>query len=110
MRIGSKNDRQVFTIQSQHNMEGESSTSVSGESSSNFTVPSSEDSKAKRKQYIAKRDSTKVALYEQFQRWRSVKELLNFKTDKELTEILLDNYEKCAKKSCVFTVRNLNYS
>ena len=62
MRIGSKNDRQVFTIQSEHNMEGESSTSVSGESSSNFTVPTSEDSKAKRKQYIAKRDSTKVAL------------------------------------------------
>ena len=82
-------------------MEGESSTSVSGESSSNFTVPSSEDSKAKRKQYIAKRDSTKVALYEQFQGWRSLKDLLNLKTHKELAEILLDNYEKSAQKNPV---------
>jgi hypothetical protein len=30
-----------------------------------FSFPSTEDSKAKRKEYIAKRDSTKVGLYKQ---------------------------------------------
>ena len=49
----------------------------------------------------AKQDSTKVALYEQFQRWKSLKDLLNLKTDKELAEILLDNYEKSAQKNPV---------
>ncbi len=82
-------------------MEECGSSHVSGESSSNFSVPSSEDLKAKRKDYIAKRDSTKVGLYEQFQRWRSLKDDLHLKTDKELAKILLDNYEKSAQKNPV---------
>lgn len=78
-----------------------SSSHVGGESSSNFSVPSSEDVQAKRKEYIAKRDSTKVGLYEQFQRWRSLRDELNLKTDKRLAEILLDNYEKSVQKNPV---------
>ncbi|XP_028418400.1 uncharacterized protein LOC114543733 [Dendronephthya gigantea] len=79
--------------------DSESSSRVSAESSANFSLPSSEDAKTKRKDYIAKRDSTKVALYEQFQRWRSLKEELDLKTDKQLAEMLLDNYEKGARIS-----------
>ncbi|XP_028417582.1 uncharacterized protein LOC114542029 [Dendronephthya gigantea] len=79
--------------------ECESSSHVSAESSANFSVPSSEDAKTKRKDYIAKRDSTKIALYEQYQRWRCLKDELNLKTDKQLAEMLLDHYEKGARIS-----------
>ena len=45
--------------------------------------------------------STKAALHKQFQRWRSLKDLLNLNTDKELAEILMDNHEKIAQKNPV---------
>ena len=84
-------------------MEEGGSSRVSGESSANFSVPSNKDLKAKCTEYIAKQDSTKVGLYEQFQHWRSLKDDLHLKTDKQLVKILLDNYKKSAQKNPVWS-------
>ena len=70
-----------------------------GASSSSQSVVSGEiegiegDKRQKRKNYLAKRDATKVCLYEeQFARWRRLKDELGVKTDKEVAALLLDNY------------------
>lgn len=57
-----------------------------------FSYPTDEDKKAKRKKYLAERDATKIYLYEQFERWRQLKEQVNAKTDKAVAALLLDNY------------------
>ncbi|CAB3985659.1 Hypothetical predicted protein, partial [Paramuricea clavata] len=74
--------------------EGESSSrSVARDEIESFHVVTTEDKKVKRKGYLAKRDATKICLYdEQFTRWRQLKNDLNVKTDKELATLLLDNY------------------
>ena len=78
-----------------------SSSHVSGEISSNIIIPSGKELKSRRKDYTAKRDATKIALYEQFQRWRSLKDTLKLNTDKQFAEILLDQYEKTVQKNPV---------
>ena len=97
--------KNISLIQPKYNMEeceGSSSSSyVSDEISSNIIIPSGEELKSRRKDYTAKRDVTKIASYKQFQQWRSLKDTLKLKTDKQLAEILLDQYEKTVQKNPV---------
>ena len=51
-----------------------------------------EDVKSKKKRYSAERNATRIYLYDQFNRWRDLKEELSLKMDKELAAVLLDNY------------------
>ena len=51
-----------------------------------------EDKAAKRKRYYAERNGTKIYLYDQCTRWRTLKEEMTLKTDKELASVLLDFY------------------
>ena len=69
-------------------------------------VVSSEDVKSEKKRYSAERNATRIYLYDQFNRWRDLKEELSLKVDKELTPCickelaLLDNYTN--QKGCRF--------
>ena len=64
-------------------------------------VVSSKDVKSKKKWYSAERNATRIYLYEQFNRWRDLKEELSLKMDKELAAVLLDNYAN--QKGCCFS-------
>ena len=46
----------------------------------------------RRKPYYARRDATKIYLFEHFERWRTLLIELGLKTDKELAAALLDNF------------------
>ena len=52
-----------------------------------------------RKSYLKNRDATKVCLYEQFERWRQLKEEIKANTHKEVAAILLDSYFKLTKET-----------
>ena len=51
-----------------------------------------EDKVAGRKRYYKERDASKVYLFDQFPRWRDLRNELTLKTDKELASVLLDFY------------------
>ena len=56
--------------------------------------PSSESEKTKkRKAYLARRDATKIYLFDTFERWRALKESKNLKSDKDIAEMLLESYQ-----------------
>ena len=82
----------IFTASRNMEERAGCSSTVRDEISSVISAPTSEEKKVFRKEYLAKKDATKVRLYEQFQRWRSLKEDLKLKTDKELAEVLLNNF------------------
>ena len=82
----------IFTASRNMEERAGCSSTVCDEISSVISAPTSEEKKVFRKEYLAKKDATKVRLYEQFQRWRSLKEDLKLKTDKELAEVLLNNF------------------
>jgi hypothetical protein len=46
----------------------------------------------RRKPYYARRDATKIYLFEHFERWRMLLNELGLKIDKELAVVLLDNF------------------
>ena len=78
-------------------MADEGSACVASSSASSLQIEeakvvSSEDVKSKKKRYSAERNATRIYLYEQFNRWRDLKEELSLKMDKELAAVLLDNY------------------
>ena len=78
-------------------MADDSGEQVSSEASSSFPreqahVLSVEDKATKKKRYYAERDATKVYLFDQHARWRTLREQMALKTDKELATILLDCY------------------
>jgi hypothetical protein len=52
----------------------------------------------KAKEYLKRRDATKICLYEQFTRWRELKEQLQVKTDKEVAAFLLDKHYNSSPK------------
>ena len=52
-----------------------------------------------RKSYLKNRDATKVCLYEQFERWRHLKEEMKAKTHKEVAAVLLDSYYRSTKET-----------
>ena len=53
-----------------------------------------------RKQYYKERDATRIYLFEQYQKWRALKEELKLKMDKELAAVLLEFY--IGSKKCIF--------
>ena len=78
-------------------MADESSERASSEASSSFPseeahVVGVEDKAAKKKRYYAERDATKIYLFEQHTRWRTLMGELKLKTDRELASVLLDCY------------------
>ena len=64
------------------------SSFVSGETSQAAQVEKS----VNRKQYYKERDGTRIYLFEQYQKWRALKEELKLKMDKELAVVLLEFY------------------
>ena len=46
----------------------------------------------RRKQYYKERDATRIFLFEQYQKWRALKEELKLRMDKELAAVLLEFY------------------
>lgn len=78
-------------------MADEGSASASSSSASSLQIEeakvvSSEDIKSKKKRYSAERNATRIYLYDQFNRWRDLKEELSLKIDEELAAVLLANY------------------
>ncbi len=47
---------------------------------------------ASRKEYVANRDASKVYLFDCFARWRSLKEERNLRTDRDVANMLLNEY------------------
>ena len=47
---------------------------------------------ASRKEYIAYRDASKVYSFDCFARWRALKEERNLMTDRDVANLLLDEY------------------
>ncbi len=45
-----------------------------------------------RKEYVANRDASKVYLFDCFARWRSLKEERNLRTDRDVANMLLNEY------------------
>ena len=71
---------------------------TSGQSSGNER-PSLEN---KAKEYLKRRDATKICLYEQFTRWRELKEQIQVKTDKEVAAFLLNKHYSSTKDTRYF--------
>ena len=69
----------------------ESTPSTSG--ASNIDPLSASLKMEKRKAYIARRDASKVYLYDVFERWRAFKESKGIKSDKDVAEMLLESYQ-----------------
>ena len=69
----------------------ESTPSTSG--ASNIDPLSASLKTEKRKAYIARRDASKVYLYDVFGRWRAFKESKGIKSDKDVAEMLLESYQ-----------------
>ena len=63
-------------------------------SGSSTSLPAAGTKTAKRKEYHAKRDATKVCLLESYERWKEVKKKHNFTKDVEVANMLLDCYER----------------
>ena len=71
--------------------------SATSEARSSFSVAeprlaTEDDKAAKRKRYYSERDSSKVYLYDQYARWRTLRDEMKLKGDKELAALLLDFY------------------
>ena len=63
-------------------------------STPNINPSSESEKKKKRKAYLARRDATKIYLFDTFERWRALKESKNLKSDKDVAEMLLESYPK----------------
>ena len=63
-------------------------------STPNINPSSESEKKKKRKAYLARRDATKIYLFDTFERWRVLKESKNLKSDKDVAEMLLESYPK----------------
>lgn len=80
---------------------GETTSAVTSSTVSGGTAQAIQgDKNVKRKQYYKERDATRVYLFEQYQAWRSLKDDLKLKMDKELAAILLEIY--VTKKKRIF--------
>ena len=62
-------------------------------STPNMNPSSESEKKKKRKAYLARRDATKIYLFDTFERWRALKESKNLKSDKDVAEMLLESYQ-----------------
>lgn len=78
---------------------GETAGDLTSSSVSEKTTGARQGEKGiQRKQYYKERDATRIYLFEQFQRWRTMKDELKLKMDKELASVLLDFYENSKKR------------
>ena len=82
----------IFTASRNMEERAGCSSTVRDEISSVISAPTSEEKKVIRKEYLAKKDATKICLYEQFPQWCSLKEDLKLKINKELAEVFLNNF------------------
>ena len=85
---GARPSCSVKTTSSSPSIEEETTSAavVSGE-----TLRAGQGEKS-RKQYYKERDATRIYLFEQYQKWRALKEELKLKMDKELAAVLLEFY------------------
>ena len=58
----------------------------------------------KAKEYLKRRDATKICLYEQFTRWCELKEQLQVKTNKEVAAFLLNKHYNSTKEMRYFKI------
>jgi hypothetical protein len=73
---------------------------TSGESSGNER----QSLENKGKEYLKRRDATKICLYKQFTRWRELKEQFQVKTDKEVAAFLLNKHYSSTKETRYFKI------
>ena len=59
-----------------------------------------------RKEYDKKRDASRVFLFDAIERWRTLKEDKNFKTDQEVADFLLDIYDTGKNKTHRYIIIN----
>lgn len=52
-----------------------------------------------RKDYLKKRDATKICIYDQFARWRELKDEIHAKTDKEVAAFLLNKHYSSSRET-----------
>ena len=55
-------------------------------------IASEEEKAARKKQYYAERNASRIYLLDEHTRWQSLMDELSLKSDKELASVLLDNY------------------
>lgn len=63
-------------------------------SASNIDPLSESEKKKQRRAYLARRDATKVYLFDVFERWTALKQSKNLKSDKDVAEMLLEFYQQ----------------